>query len=112
MLGAMPGTMSGAMSEGYVKENWPAIAAMIKTHYLDPANTGFYVPDRLPMPRPNREFDNALLQQIEPRTGGGTSIIVSVLGSSSAFGGVSYGFSINVKYDLDLRDSRPVIAGF
>lgn len=109
---ASPQINSAVMSEAYVKANWPVIAILIEKHYLDPANTGFYVPDRLPLPRPNREFEKALLQQIEPQAGGRTSVIVSVLGSAAAFGGISYGFSLNVKYDLDLRDGRPVIAGF
>lgn len=106
---SQPGTV---MSAAYVKENWTTITAVIRKHYFDQANDNFYVPDRLPMPRRDRQLDGIQLQQIDPQPGGGVSIVVALLGNSTSFGAIPYGFTIYTKYDLALRDGQPVIASY
>lgn len=111
-LGAPGGSRQGSISQDYIKNHWPEIAALLKSHFMEPDNIWFYRLRLLTYNFHDRKIDKVSLQKIEQAFESGIDVVVLLQGQYLGWNSSQIGFSFYVKYNLELVENKVAISGY
>lgn len=101
-----------SISQEYVRDHWPAVAALVKSHFIDAENIWFYRPRLLTYNFHDRKIDKVSLQKTEQTFEPGVGVVVLLQGQYAGWNSTPMSFSFYVKYNLEIVDNNLSIIGF
>lgn len=106
------GIRQGPISQDYVRDHWPEIADLIKSHFMDTENAWFYRLRLLTYNFHDRKIDKMALQKIEQPFESGIDVVVLLQGQYLGWNSAAMGFSFYVRYNFELVGNNMAITGF